>query len=52
MVYIIIITNSTFINSIMLFIILYKDYKTIGFKDFVKRLFIIISAGKNQDFLN
>jgi hypothetical protein len=36
----------------MLFIILYKDYKTIGFKDLIKRLFTVVSASKIQGFLN
>jgi hypothetical protein len=39
-------------NSIILFIILYKDYKTIGFKDLIKRLSTAVSASKNQGFLN
>jgi hypothetical protein len=39
----------------MLFIILYRDHKTvktIGFRDLVERPPIAASAGKNQDFLN
>jgi hypothetical protein len=34
----------------MLFIILYRDHKTIGFRDLVKRPPTAASAGKNQDF--
>jgi hypothetical protein len=38
-------------NSIMSFIILYRDHKTIGFRDLVKRPPIAIRASKNQGFL-
>jgi hypothetical protein len=36
----------------MLFIILYKDHKTIGFRDLVKRPPTAVSASKNQGFPN
>jgi hypothetical protein len=37
-------------NSIVSFIILYGDYKTIGFRDLVERPPIAASASKNQGF--
>jgi hypothetical protein len=39
-------------NSIMSFIILYEDHKTIGFRDLVERPPTAASASKNEGFLN
>jgi hypothetical protein len=39
-------------NSIMLFIIIYGDHKTIGFRDLVEKPPTAASAGKNQVFPN
>jgi hypothetical protein len=46
------ITNSTFYKFNNVIYNFYRDYKTIEFKDIIKKPPIAISASKNQDFLN